>query len=283
MTNALLHMSTLLRSGLGPEAVWSAIDSEAARTVTRLVRRGIPLQQAIAGLGEAGEWAVIADVWMHATQTGVPRADLCERIGMALDEVQQLRRQVHTAKASTMMSVRILAALPPVGLAGGTVLGLDMVGFLWGTGIGAICAGAGVGLAFAGWRWMSRIVALVPMVGITAGLLCDVAAHTARAGIGTASVVSSVNHLANRWDSAAELDIVRKVVESSRHTGLPIASALAAWANSLRRSASDAAQLAIEQVPGRLVVPVGVCLFPAFVLLVVVPAIAAMAGRSLGG
>lgn len=281
MTNALVHMATLLRSGLGPEAVWAALDSPAAREVTRLVRGGVPLQQAVASIDMAGEWAIVRDVWAQAMRTGVPRAHLCDQIGAALTETEHQRRHAQVARASAVMSVRVLAALPPVGFAAGIVMGLDVAGFLWGTGIGLVCFVAGLGLAFAGWRWMSTIVARVPLPVVTTGLVCDVAAVTARAGLGMAAVVSNAQYLADRWGTAAEMEIVRHVAESSRRSGLPIATALAAWGGSLRRAESDAAQLAIEQVPGRLVVPIGVCLFPAFVLLAVVPAVVAMARLSL--
>jgi tight adherence protein B len=52
---------------------------------------------------------------------------------------------------------------------------------------------------------------------------------------------------------------------------------LRAAAEERRRVARFATREAIERLPGRMLIPLGVCLFPAFVLLTVIPAIAGMA------
>ena len=281
MTNALLHMATLLRAGLDTEAVWAAIDEPPAHEVCRRVRSGVPVHQAVAALEATGEWAVISDVWSYASRTGIPRAEICEVVGAALENLRSLRRAAETARSGTQMSVRVLAALPPVGVVMAALMGLDTFGFMVGTGLGWSCASVGAGLSVWGWRWMARLVADVPLPELTTGVLCDLAAHTVRSGISGAAMVSALEPLAARWSAADQLEVIRTVAQSSRSTGMPMASALAAWADSLRRGAADAAQRAIEQLPSRLVVPVGVCLFPAFILLVVVPTVVAMASRTL--
>ena len=95
-------------------------------------------------------------------------------------------------------------------------------------------------------------------------------------------VVTSVHHelvarCARRWGVVHEWDDVCTIREIGRNTGIPVANLLRHRAAELRRAARFDVRGHIEELPGKLLVPLGLCLFPAFITLTVIPAVASMA------
>ncbi len=66
-------------------------------------------------------------------------------------------------------------------------------------------------------------------------------------------------------------------------TGVPPAGLLHDAAEELRRQERASLDQAAARLGVRIVVPLGLCFLPAFALLTIVPAVAALAGRMLGG
>ncbi len=75
--------------------------------------------------------------------------------------------------------------------------------------------------------------------------------------------------------------LARPLVRAAER-GSPPAPALLRAAEALRREAADRAAAAAEAAGVRAVGPLGACFLPAFVLLAIVPLVAAMAGSLLG-
>ncbi|MCG7286230.1 type II secretion system F family protein [Cellulomonas sp. ACRRI] len=82
------------------------------------------------------------------------------------------------------------------------------------------------------------------------------------------------------WVHAPALGAVLDGLEAAWRTGAPAGPALRAAAGELRRTRERAAREAAGQLGVRLVVPLGLCFLPAFVLVGLVPVLASL-GRGL--
>lgn len=72
-------------------------------------------------------------------------------------------------------------------------------------------------------------------------------------------------------DDECELVEVAALIDFSRQTGVALAPLLTGMASDLRRSEHRRRQLAAARLGVHLVIPLGVCILPAFILLGVVP------------
>lgn len=86
------------------------------------------------------------------------------------------------------------------------------------------------------------------------------------------------------WDGApARLDVVGRALRPAWDEGAAPGTALAAAADELRRARRDAARTAAGRLSVRLVLPLGTCFLPAFVLVGLVPVLLALGIGLLGG
>ncbi|WP_345714040.1 type II secretion system F family protein, partial [Kineococcus glutinatus] len=85
------------------------------------------------------------------------------------------------------------------------------------------------------------------------------------------------------WAGApAELEPLHGPLLLSAATGAPAAELLEAGSAQLRREQRRRAEVAAARLGARLVLPLGLCTLPAFVLLGVVPVLLSLAGSVLG-
>ena len=85
---------------------------------------------------------------------GAPLADVLDAIGSAIDDAQALEEARRVAAAGPLMSARVLAALPLVGVVAALALGASPWQFYTGGGAGRMCAFVGV----AAWGGGCRLV-----------------------------------------------------------------------------------------------------------------------------
>jgi len=107
----------------------------------------------------------VAACWQVATSSGSTLAPAIDRVGDALQDDIDLLRDVQSMLAGPRPTMRLLAALPAVGLLLGTAIGARPLSFLvgsppgWGCLIGALLFdGAGIG-------WSRRIAARAARLG----------------------------------------------------------------------------------------------------------------------
>lgn len=65
---------------------------------------------------------------------------------------------ISTELASTKATVFVLAGLPIMGFAMGSILGTDSISWLFGTGAGRACLLLGLALELVGWLWIRRLL-----------------------------------------------------------------------------------------------------------------------------
>jgi len=223
------------------------------------------------------ESELLRDILELARQTGAPRSRLIRTVADTLDDNDTLRRETDIAAMSVRHSAMVLVALPIVTAIGSALFGVDSLLFLVTQPAGWICLVLGTGATVAGWQWMSILRRRVVTPAVETGILSDCVAEVLSVTGMTPDTEMLISGLATRWSVAEEWTEIHAIRQSSRDTGVPVAELLRHHSRDLRRVARFRVRSLIEELPGRLLMPLGACLFPAFITLPVIPAIAGMA------
>lgn len=110
---------------------------------------------------QQGLLASIAACWEVAATTGSGLSAGIERLASGARRSEELRAQLEGELAAPRATARLLAALPVAGLAIGTSLGIDPLGWLVGSALGWACLLTAGALIALGLTWTARIAAAV--------------------------------------------------------------------------------------------------------------------------
>ena len=283
------RLAVLTGAGIGPVSAWGHV----ARAVPSLDSIGAAesapdlgeriATHARAGPGaEASAWAVLAAVWSVATHSGAALAPTLDRTADVLRGLAESSRQVEVALAGPAATSRVVLGLPAVGVLMGVLLGFDMAG-AFASVPGLLClVSAGILITVAV-RWNRRLLRWARDLDATPGIGFELFA-VALAGGG--SIDRATAQVAEACTLAGlELhDDVEGVLDFAASAGVPLIALLRAEADQARREARTIAALRAARLETRLLVPLGLCVLPAFVLVGVVPiALAILSSTSLVG
>lgn len=278
----VLRLAVLLQAGVAPARAWTHLadaGDPAAVRVQAALGRGIPLAEAIAdappherprrraAVDEPGAWADVAAAWRVALNVGAPLAESLRGLASALRDAQEASDDVRVALAEPAGTARLMAWLPLVAVGLGLVLGFDTLGILLGTPIGIACLVGGVVLIFAARRWSSSLVRRARAGGGIPGLDAELLAIALSGGVSIDRGRAAVAQATGR-DAAADVDAV---LDLSRTAGVPAVELLRASAALARHRARVEGRLRAAKLSTRLLLPLGVCTLPAFLLLGVAP------------
>jgi len=279
------RLSVLLDAGVGPASAWqhaaSGIDSPvAAAVVTGIVERGAVGRELVEGLldarslaapSEQQAWAALAAAWTVATESGAPLAPTLRRFAEVLRSLEQARRDVEVALAGPSATSRIVLALPAIGLVFGMLLGFDALRILVMTPPGWACLAVGGLLVIGGIRWNRRLITAARSVDSSPGLGLELLAIAVSGG----ASLDRARELVDRAVDDSELPELGgdadSVLAFSRAAGVPAAALLHAEAQERRRVAVADGQRHAVELGTRLLLPLGVCILPAFIALGVAP------------
>ena len=231
---------------------------------------------------------------------GAPMADILDAIGDSIDDAQAVAEARRVASAGPLMSARVLAALPLVGIVSALALGASPWQFYTGVTVGRICALLGAAAWVAGIASCRRILARARSVDedtdpalacdlVAAGLACGaaiprvldaLAAACARESLAwTAQALRLGVSWADAWEETPKWSIpLRDALESSWTSGNAPETMLARSASWERRARLADAKTRAEELSVRLVGPLGVCFLPAFLALGIAPLLATLTG-----
>lgn len=231
---------------------------------------------------------------------GAPMADILDAIGDSIDDAQAVAEARRVASAGPLMSARVLAALPFVGIVSALALGASPWQFYTGATVGRICALLGAAAWVAGIASCRRILARARSVDedtdpalacdlVAAGLACGaaiprvldaLAAACARESLAwTAQALRLGVSWADAWEETPKWSIpLRDALESSWTSGNAPETMLARSASWERRARLADAKTRAEELSVRLVGPLGVCFLPAFLALGIAPLLATLTG-----
>ena len=238
---------------------------------------------------------------------GAPLADVLDAIGDAIDDSQDVEEARRVASAGPLMSARVLAGLPLVGVTAALALGASPWGFYTSGTPGVVCASLGVLAWVAGVASCRRILARCRRADASGGdtdaaLACDLIASALACG---ASIPRALDALADAcaqeplawtasslrlgatWEQAWEeapawADPLRDALEASWTAGTAPEGMLARCASWERRARLVDAKTRAEELSVRLVGPLGAFFLPAFLLLGIAPLLAHLMGIVAG-
>lgn len=287
-------MSGRVRRGHAPVGSFDA--AAAARILDRvatLVAAGVPPPRAwglVGGRpdGSAPAWRDIAAVLHVAERTGAPVAVALRALARALRRSAASDRAVRVALAGPRASARVVLALPLLGLALASAWGAGAIEVLVRTPAGWACSVAAVLLVGAGRSWTARLVHEATPDGHVTGVLLDAWAVAVSGGGSWTDAGAAVRDAFERSGAASHTapeteSRLREVLDLARRAGVPAATLLRSAAEDLRDDAAADGLAAAERLAIRLVLPLGVCVLPAFVLVGVVPVVVGVLSSTVGG
>ncbi|SKA93457.1 tight adherence protein B [Agreia bicolorata] len=286
VASVVQRLAVMLGAGVAPTNAWRYLSGageshdQIVDTVARSVTAGGSIPAAImsaassADAAQAGSaWRAVAASWFVANESGAPLASSLRETADTLRQLGQLHRDVDAALAGPRSTARFVGVMPVLGLVFGTLLGFDTIGVLFGTPLGVGCLVAGALLTVAAARWTSMLVARARPAESSPGLTAQLVA-IGLAGGGSLTRARDLAIEALRLHDLGESDDpqrIDRVLELSRVAGVPAAELLQSEARQIGREATSRAQSRAAALGTTLMIPLGVCVLPAFMLLGVAP------------
>jgi len=202
-----------------------------------------------------------------ATTVGAPLSESLRDVASALRDGQRTADDIRVALAEPASTARLLGWLPLVAVVLGLALGFDTALVLATTPIGLACLVAGVVLMAIAHRWNA---ALVRRAAAAPGIPGMAAELTAIALAGGSSIDRARGLVREATGDAAGAD-VDEVLALSRAAGVPAVELLRSSAWLARHRARTDGRLRAARLSARLLLPLGVCTLPSFLLLGVAP------------
>ncbi|MFC5503514.1 type II secretion system F family protein [Lysinimonas soli] len=287
------RLGVLLDAGIAPVSAWGhAAAGSGSPVAAAIVERGgvgrdiaehVLEARELAPAAERSAWSALGAAWWVAVESGAPLAPTLRRFAEMLRSLAQSARDVEVALAGPLATSRIVLALPAVGLLFGALLGFDALRVLVTTAAGWITGAIGLAFIAVGFRWNGRLVAGARAVDATPGLALELLAIAVSGGASidrSRQLVELALAEGQLPPLGAEADAV---LAFARAAGVPAAAMLHAEAEELRRSARSTAQRRAAELGTRLLLPLGLCILPAFIMLGVAPVLLAIVSSTASG
>lgn len=271
VADTVLKLAVLLQAGVTPDRAWEHLADTgdvAARRIHERRRSGTALTEAISETGTgAGAWRDVGAAWEVATVVGAPLAPSLRGLAGALRDAQEAADEVRVALAEPTGTARLIGWLPLLGVVLGLLLGFDTIGILTTHPLGIACLIAGVILVLIARRWTAALARRArPPDGIP-GLDGELLSIALSGGVSIDRAMSLVAAACGATPAPATVSLL----ELSGRAGVPAVELLRAAAALARHQARVDARLRAAKLATRLLVPLGVCTLPAFLLLGVGP------------
>lgn len=276
------RLSVLVGAGIAPVSAWRHVAEAASppdAVLTALVARldaGEPLGPALAAVAadRGAAWRSLAAAWAVAAASGAPLGPALAAFAGAVRDRAAAQRDIRVALAGPRATARVVLALPIVAVALGLLLGVDLVAAA-AHPVGAASIALGLLLVLLARVWMRRLLCAAPPPPPAIGLDLDLLAVAAAGGGSPEAARRLVEGALDRAGlgepEQAGLDALGVLVTLSRRAGAPLGALARAEAAEARARARSDAREAAERLGVRLMLPLGACVLPSFLLLGVVP------------
>lgn len=291
LSQAVSRLSVLVKAGVSVRTAWREVveDPPAAiegrlRAISTRLEAGDRHASAVAVACEGGgePWKALSAVVTAADESGAPMADALWACSESLREEAVLRRQLLTLAEGPRLTTWVLGALPVLGLVAAEALGAGALGFLVGTALGRILLLLSVtAVVGAGW-WMTSLVSRAFPRGGSGALAMELLVISASGGASPEEAVRRVHRILASVGSNDEAAGLEPLARLSRRAGIPItqlARSDAQWARTQRQLDADEAAARLNVT---ILIPLGVLVLPAFVVVSVIPVAMGLLGSVLG-
>ena len=255
--------------------------------VRLLLRAGVPVQRALvqgqcdpASVSDPSVRALLA----VAVATGVPTGHAIERLQTVVRDVGAAEEEIRSALAAPLLARRIVMLVPVASIALGAALGFNVFPALVGSALGVMCIVGGALLSLVGWAWMRTLVRRATDHPAAPGLWCELVAAAAASGLPLGrAVVMAEAALGTCGVAAPEAARMqgRNLLAIATQAGVPISVALQHLADDQRAKSFAEQRRAARELGERILVPVGACYLPAFLLWGVVPLVGSVVSDTL--
>lgn len=222
----------------------------------------------------------LAEVWSYGLTTGASLSHLLTSTSEAMDEAAENARQAQLQLAGPQAATKLVMVLPVLALAGGMAAGYNPIPFLLFQPVGWMLVVAAGGLLWFAHRWSGRMVASSQRVQWASGMPAEALAMALRSGRSLPQAQAWATRIAQDYLSSEqrviELKQCEEYVRLGTDTGVALAELLRVNAQMLRAQARADARIAVEKLSVKLMVPLGVCVLPAFIAVGVLPLVASI-------
>ncbi|MFB8387186.1 type II secretion system F family protein [Microbacterium sp. NPDC055910] len=289
VADTVLRLAVLLQAGVAPARAWGHLAEAGdphALSVHRALEHAASPAAAIAAAGEtppeprrrfarrhpsasgaARAWRDVAAAWTIATTVGAPLAETLRGLAVALRDAQEAADDVRVALAEPTGTAKLMAWLPLVAVVLGVALGFDTVATLATNPFGIGCLVAGVVLMVIAHRWSGALVRAAGGADGIPGLDADLLAIALSGGVS----IERGRRLVERASGEPTAATTEGILALSASAGVPAVELLRASAALARHRARVEGRLRSARLSMRLLLPLGVCTLPAFLLLGVAP------------
>ena len=279
--------------------------------VRTILSTGTPLGRALTMAdvhpGEMTEMNVRA-ILVMALSTGAPAVTTIDRLRQVLRDDVRASQEVQTAISAPLLARKIVMAVPGASVVLGLILGFDVLSTLFTTPLGWCCLIGGAGLSLLGAVWMRRLEARARRHVATAGLWSELAAVCVDAGLPLPAAMSLADEVfvwatspkdaksvgagasaganasagagARANARAGAIDEGRRSAQIAILAGVPVGEALRAAADEQRGRNHTARLRSARELGERILIPLGACYLPAFMLWGVVPIVSGLLTES---
>lgn len=277
--------ATLLEAGIAPVAAWTYIAESAEDPLAVMVGRAVARGDTVVGALVNGRdrppphvqeaRAAFAAVWWVAVESGAPLAACLRACAESFRGQADTERDIAVALAGPQLTAKMVSALPLVGLLFGALMGFDTFGALTGGPVGWGLLVSGATLMGLGAAWSLRLVRGAASTRSSKAIRFDLVAVALTGGVALPIARDLVAEALRRFlpqrPADGSADMIEQVLELSVRAGVPGAGLLRSEANRRRREERSAGQAAAASLAVRLMLPLGLCVLPSFMLLGVAP------------
>ncbi|MEN9287394.1 MAG: hypothetical protein RLZ88_64 [Actinomycetota bacterium] len=215
----------------------------------------------------------------YSIELGLPLVETLSGMAVRAEQRTELAREIESAFAAPKATARLMLWLPLLSLGVAQLAGLRPLETLAGNGLAQASLGAGGLLLAIGWFAMKRMVEKRQPNDIDDAELFDLFADTLRSGLSTKecfelAATHSVS-VASTWQFAE----AKRLIDFAFVNGVRLRSLLLATASAHRASQRAQQITAIERLSVQLMIPLGLVVLPAFVLIGVLPVAIGMMSR----
>ncbi|GAA1740936.1 type II secretion system F family protein [Microcella frigidaquae] len=307
---ALQRVAVLIGAGLSPRTAWAHVgEASADATVAAVGARvaqgdAVPValvevalrvvasrsrRATVAGADGLAAWRSTAAAWRVAETSGAPLAPALRAFAEGLRDREAARRDIRIALAGPRSTASIVLLLPAIALLLALLMGVDLVGAL-ASPLGAAALVAGGALVVVARRWMRRLLRAAEPPAPTTGLALDLLAVAAGGGASPERAVALVAaelraahpELAAGGALDPDLAAIADLAAFSRRAGAPLGELARTEAAELRARARALVGETAEALGVRLMLPLGACILPAFLLIGVVPMLIGLLSSTAG-
>lgn len=269
---AVRTLAVLLQAGAAPMTAWRHLSESGDQSAEAIVTRvdgGMALVAAIDA--EGGAWSDLAAAWEIATTVGAPLADVLRSLAESLQDASAAADDVRVALAEPAGTARLLLWMPFAGLLLGVALGFDTFSVVVSNPAGIACVVTGLLLVLTARWWTRKLVRAAQPAPGTPGIHADLVAVALSGGASIDRALRLVAESTSQEPLGATHTV--KVLALSRAAGVPAGELLKASAAQDRHASRVQGRLRAARLSSKLLIPLGVCTLPAFLLLGVAPLI----------